>query len=156
MGILAIAYSDIDGLDGYSTDDVMIAKLVDMNGDKVPSKDDAIEMGRYPTSFSATAFGDWDIDGHTVTGIVFQDATYVVVRGASTRYYEWFANLDYGFYTEYGDTEPNSSFQDGLADGYADFITANPDSPSRPDDPTYLWDGDDPTDSGFIDVELNY
>ena len=45
-GILAVAYSDVDGLDGHSTGDVLIARLVD-NGDGQPGAGDTVEMGRY-------------------------------------------------------------------------------------------------------------
>ncbi len=62
-GILAVAYSDIDGLDGYSTGDVLIARLMDTDGNG-PDAGDTIEMGRYPTNFDASAFGDWTTTSH--------------------------------------------------------------------------------------------
>lgn len=57
--VLAIAYSDLDGTDGYdvSSADVFISRLDDTNGDGVPSAGDTITLGQNPLNFDETAFG---------------------------------------------------------------------------------------------------
>ena len=70
---LAVAYANIDGVDGYddSGTDVLISKLVDTNGDEVPSAGDTVVLGRYPIDYGATAFGTFDDPVHTVTDVIF-------------------------------------------------------------------------------------
>lgn len=51
-GVLAIAYINVDHLDGFSPDDVMIASLVDLNEDGVASAGDLFQCGAaYPLDF---------------------------------------------------------------------------------------------------------
>lgn len=66
---LAIAFSDLDGNGRYSAGDVLISRLFDTNGDGIPSAGDEILLGKYPTNFAATAFADWGVERHVVTGL---------------------------------------------------------------------------------------
>jgi hypothetical protein len=75
-GLLAIAYSNLDGIDGYDAggSDVLISRLDDTNGDGVPSIGDTVTLGRYPLNFDATAFGTFRDPVHPVTAVDLTDA----------------------------------------------------------------------------------
>ena len=69
--ILAIAYTNVDLIDGYDAaqGDVLIARLVDTD-DNGLDQGDRLEMGRYPTSFSEPyAFADWGEQSQLVTSL---------------------------------------------------------------------------------------
>ena len=69
--VLALAFTDLDGDHAFGGGDVLIAKLVDTNGDKVPSVGDTIRLGRYPTNLTPgpADFADWNVTSHVVTDI---------------------------------------------------------------------------------------
>ena len=162
-GVLAIAYCDIDGLDGYSTGDKLIAKLVDTNGDGMPSgiadvgpstPADTIVMGRYPKDFGATTFGDWTVTSHQVEEAHLpQPAGRVQVADAGTGIFMWWRTTNEAYREEGIDA---SSISDCLVSPgpCLDTIYTN-DSPSDADD--WIWESStDFADGGFIDVEVFY
>ncbi len=67
--IFAIAYSDLNGTQGYQagTTDLLISKLVDGNRNGVVDAGDRVVMGRYPTDSSATDSAAWQVTSHEVT-----------------------------------------------------------------------------------------
>jgi len=165
-GILAVAYSDVDGLDGYSTGDVLIAKLVDTHPGGVPSAGDTIEMGRYPTDLSLdpvdgyvpSAYGHWRDTSHTVTKVDTDTATGVVVDSDAGRHFwqhipstaELYEEESPGFFA------PTAAIQDGLgAVLFAEQIEVELMSPSDPDSVSVLSPASNPKDDPFIDVVLN-
>ena len=99
-GILAVAYSDVDGVVGYSTGDVLIAMLVDANGDLVPSAGDTVIMGRYPTNLDATAFGDWGVVSHAVASIDIQTATQIKMLDSGAGTFAWIRDASREAYGE--------------------------------------------------------
>ena len=158
-GLLAIAYSDIDGLDGYSSGDVLIAKLVDNDGDHVPSSDDTIEMGRYPKDYAAATFGDWAVTTHGGVAENFSD--YLSWQVTSDHgVHRWYHNTDTStghseMYYEEAPSGLSATFYDRLTSTADDRLATVPLSPSQPDSKTFRKDprpGDDP----FIDVEVFY
>jgi Ca2+-binding RTX toxin-like protein len=160
-GILAVAYSDIDDLDGYSTGDVLIAKLVDTNGDGVPSANvpaDTIVMGRYPTKLVPTAsdFSDWIVKTHTVA-TVSAHANWMYVNDTHDRGHYWY-RTNAGYEDEYWETGPDgtSDFADRSASGADDLVWAEVGSPSAPGTAIPYTETAGSGDDKFIDVELNY
>jgi hypothetical protein len=160
-GILAVAYSDIDGLDGYSTGDVMINEIVDTNGDGVPSKGDTIVMGRYPTSTNPGPgdFADWGVKSHVVDVVLTADQTEVTVMSTIGATHWWWSDSpnpsEYDEYAEWLVEE--SDFEDKVGASVADSVDVHTGSPSQPvapilDPGTLGLSGDD----RFIDVELHY
>ena len=172
--VMAIAYSDIDGLDGYSTGDVLISKLVDMDGDFKISAGDKIFMGRYPTSFApgANDFADWQVTEHTVTGVdiaatrslktSISDDKNIFVRSdhgehgwISGSYWEVYYEIDYNDSIRAA-VDPNSysSFDDfKTADGGDDLRRTDPTSPSKPANKT-RFEEKRPGDDTYVDVEI--
>ena len=148
-GILAIAYSDIDGLNGYSTGDKLIAKLVDLDGDKVG---DSVVMGRYPTDLSATAFADWLDPGHAV---VSQDKPIdqidVTSRGGAVHHWH---RSTHGEYYEEALGADNSLFLDSHSPTFHDAIGVEIGSPGVPRVAVPHKSEDRISDDAFIDVEL--
>lgn len=69
--VFAIAWSNLDGVAGYQSGgtDVLIAKLVDTNGDGVVSVGDTVVGGRYPLDHAASAFGTFGVPSDTVTAL---------------------------------------------------------------------------------------
>jgi Ca2+-binding RTX toxin-like protein len=152
---LAIAYSDIDGLDGYSSGDVMIAKLVDTNGDDVVSVGDTIRMGRYPTDFGATAFGDWGVKSHIVTSLGTVDATAVRVYSAEG-IHEWVKTPGYEYSWQLATTHA-TEFQDGFEPPcYLDQLVVDPASPSEPTTAVGGMGTNRPGDQDWVEGELHF
>jgi hypothetical protein len=152
-GILAVAYSDIDGLEGYSSGDVLIARLIDTDGNGADAGD-TIEMGRYPTDFASPAFGDWTVKSHTVASISAQIATDLVVKSTGGGTHEWRRDSTREqYYEAVGST---TYFTDGLGGAVSDSIQAVMNSPSLPTTPVApRFSGPNSTDDAFVDVELN-
>ena len=153
-GILAIAYSDIDGLDGYSTGDVMIAQLVDTDPGGIPSPGDTIEMGRYPTNFAWTTFGDWG-KSHVVASISGQDATQLVVMSTGGGIHQWIRDsMREQYYEQIG---PTTFFMDGLDGAFQDSLQVDTSSPSLPKTSVVpQFSGPNTINDAFIDVLLAY
>jgi hypothetical protein len=132
-GVLAIAYSDIDGLPGYSTGDVLIAKLVDKDGNG-PDSGDIVVMGKFPMDFAGTSFGDLRVTEHVVDHASVQDSSgytsqiltflvgggdiaWYVSKGAFT--FEWYQEQGAGSsagVSEFFDVhvDPDPTYPDGL------------------------------------------
>lgn len=152
-GILAVAYSDIDGLDGYSTGDVLIAKLVDTNDDKAVSVGDTVMMGRYPTSLTPgpSDFADWGVTSHVVQTVLVATAITVDVIAAGESH-AW-------TFTDSGEIYDESSratvFQDGFRASIDDVILASPGSSSAPSSSVPFTFITRHADNDFVDVELN-
>ena len=76
-GLFAVAYTDMVD-DGGAYDpavDVLIAKLVDGNGDGVPGAGDLVVTDRYPINLSGTQFANFGVTQTTV------DAAYAIQTG---------------------------------------------------------------------------
>jgi hypothetical protein len=156
--VLAIAYSDIDGEAGFGPNDVLIAKLVDANGDEVPSVGDVVRMGRFPLNRAATSFGDWGVRSHEVTEVLYYYADSTAVKSSDTHVHMWKhgAGADVWFEQVRVSGGQSSSCADLYPESAADEgIKTESASPSRPSIEVDDW-GDSPGDDGFCDVELYY
>ena len=155
-----MAYSDIDGLDGYSTGDVLIARLMDTSGNGIPSAGDTVEMGRYPTTLNPTSadFESWTAGPHTVVSVYDGDPNpedYIIVQtNGGTAEHGWYwrsygdehyertnATLDRSYVTEAGDVNRR--------------LLMDPGSPSKPSRAIGELTDPDTGDWFVIDVELN-
>jgi len=152
-GILAVAYSDIDGLDGYSSGDVLIAKLVDTNGDHIASIGDTVKMGRYPLNLDATAFGDWGVKSNEVTAVSEAGVTQVSVSSAEGTHHWGQYPEEMEYYAEFASPHI-SAFQDGLDPLFLEQIRADAGSPSQPRIAVPNTTPTRPGDQGYVDVEL--
>ena len=153
---LAIAYSDLDRSGAYSTGDVLIAKLVDANGDGAVGLGDTIEMGKYPTSLTPTMadFVDWGVKGHAVKSLEELTGTHVFVRTTMDELFKWHKNPGWENFGEEG-SAGFSTIQDGLNGTAQDVIFMQPTSPSAPG----AFTGPEPvntTDDRLVDVDLLY
>jgi hypothetical protein len=133
-GILAVAFSDVDGLDGYSTGDVLIARLIDTSGNGQPGPGDTVEMGRYPTNLDATSFGDWSVKSHSMASLVDKDSSQVGVEtGSGLRFYWRRAPGDREYYYEFiYPFGPLGTITDGWMAAEPDRIEVQAGSPSAP------------------------
>jgi len=151
-GILAVAYSDIDGLNGYSTGDVLISKLVDTNGDLGLSPGDTVVMSQYPRNLAATAFGTWTGTTHIVTSVDHATPTYLDINTA-TGTHQWLSTDDSEYYLEVNGS--GSLVMDLFVSDppNADMVDVNLGSPGAP---TADAHEEIPTlgDQRFIDVEI--
>jgi len=153
-GLFALAYSDVDSRPGYSSGDVLIAKLVDTNGDGTVSVGDTVVMGRYPVDYDATSFGDWTVKSHTLSGVAVVGASMIVVGSAGGSGYYWYAIP--GTYESYRESAgaASSLFQDSFSAMENDARLAEAGSPSAPQTaipPSILGRA---TDDPFIDIWL--
>jgi hypothetical protein len=155
---LVIAYSDVNNNQAYDAGDVMIAKIVDTNGDTVISPGDTIKMGQYPTSPAVVtpagvrgAFEDWKVKTHTVAVVNNLGLNDVDVDTTTLGTHVWYrhAGTTNDSYFENGVAASNLS--DDYTAGGTDFVAPDPASPSKPTSSLDLSGaglGDDP----FIDV----
>ena len=165
---LVIAYSDIDGQDGYSTGDVLISKLVDTSGDGQPGPGDTIIMGRYPLDFAASAFGDWTTTRHTVSTVMGATDTVLGVTTTTGGAHEWvrLGSAVVGTspsgaeaYFEYPNAagNPETGFQDQVWGATtAERLVTAAGSPSGPTTEVNLHSDGDFTDDPFIDVIFDF
>ena len=156
--MLAVAYSNLDGVDGFHAgQDVLIARLVDTNRDGVVSVGDTVETGRYPLDFDGTGFGVFRARTHTVA--VVQSPLGISVRDADGASFNFGSGPGAESYREYSET---GSPRVEIIDVYftldpffaTDEIRVEPGAPSDPDtavEPwiTAPWDAYD----SFIDVD---
>ncbi len=154
-GVLAIAYSDIDVLPGYSTGDVLIAKLLDAHPDGQPGTGDVIKMGRFPKDYAGTAFGDWGVHDHHVSKDALHPSGTRIEVASDHGIHAWNAPVQLEVYWEV-DTGGYTSFDDAHGFPGEDVIQTYATSPSKPPSPNLGEKeprmGDDP----FVDVEILY
>jgi hypothetical protein len=146
--ILAMAYTDVDGNHTFGDGDVLIAKLVDENGNGV-SEGDTVTTNRYPLDFAATAFGTFRVTQHTVASVISLNAASVQVRigdGAQVLF------LDDG--TEvYQESNPTILLT--ILDAVdVDFLAVNTEALSRPDTEVLPTVRDSTGDDAFLEVDI--
>jgi hypothetical protein len=152
--LLAIAYSDLNGNHIYDAGDVMISQLLDTNGDGIPSAGDTVEMGRYPTSFEASAFADWGIRSHLVASVDVSEPDRIYTRD-STFGAHWWTRRSAGYYDQYVEHYDSLGTVSTFVDReVGDDLSTWASSPSRAAgrlEIATVGTGDD----RFIDVEIN-
>jgi hypothetical protein len=139
--VLAIAYTEVDGVPGYGAGDVMISRLLDTSRDGAPGAGDTVEMGGYPLDWDADGFGDWKVDRHDVTSLRWIFGTEQIRVNTPAGIVSW-ANLpgEAEWYCETrGEMSSQSCIQDGWSAGpplaYGDSLHLRSDSPSQPATP---------------------
>lgn len=167
--IFAVAYMDVndDGTGYNATQDLLIAKLVDANGDGVPGAGDKVVTAHYPLGFGSplAGHGDFATTDFVITRFASFDGTCLAGQGvpdeAGSPTFLWQVKAimgggSYEGYSEYHATSSDlTSFEDRIGAAFDDQMTINVDSPSKPAT-DLIWqaqfsDSDDP----FVDVELN-
>ncbi len=160
--IFAIAYTDVDPNDGdgfKEGTDVLIAKLVDENGDGQPGASDMIKMGQFPTSIASGDFVDVNVKEHNIDRCLILSAGHVacLLVGGSAE----FVFFDRGggpvqeYYQEFSRVTLRTSIMiDRLGGLSSDLITIDQRSPSEPTGAAFSREFD-PNDGPFIDVDLN-
>ena len=125
-GFLVIAWTNLDGVDGYDPDngDVFIAGVYDVNDDACVSAGDEVRTGRYPKNPAGTEFGDFGVTSHAITssfnpsGGIFQidgDGTYFqfadnALESEAPEYFEERASAE-AFSTISGSSSGNHAYQ---------------------------------------------
>ena len=166
--MLAVVYTDIDGVDGYDESvDVLISKLLDTNDDGVPSVGDTVVNNQYPLDFGPTQYGNLQVATQNVTAIVFTDPGAVIVAvdwdgTGLAKVAIWDARPEFS-YEAYGQIDYDLSGEpqmlvhdDHGGSSYADVdgIEVGLDAPNAPDTAVNMSQ-DDPADRSFLDVRIN-
>lgn len=155
--VFAIAYTDVDPDDGpgfKDHTDVLIAELVDLDGDGFLSAGDEVAADSYPLDFTASSFGSFGVKSHIVTAVVPGAYGEVLVETGAGRI-SFFGDAGLDAYSEHVSTGNTTLVQDSHGDGIPDqLVLQSGQGPSQPEDDLSLGNFDD-TDGGFIDVELN-
>ncbi len=157
LKVLALAFTDLDGDHAFGVNDVLIAKLVDTNDDKVPSVGDTITMGRYPTTLTPgpADFADWNVTSHVVTDLSLATAKRVTVWSAGG-WHAWVAKATAEWFEESDSSRAtDTDFQDGLVSTSGDVLYVELGSPSQPATPVRPADLNRPSDDAFIEVVID-
>lgn len=157
--VLVIAYTEVDGVPGYTTGDVMISRLLDTSRDGYAGPGDTVEMGRYPLDRTASGFGDWGVKSHVVDGSSMSGPGRVWLWSGRTEFY-WDSYTDgrgEGYFERSGDNSTQSIFKDGFGvyEGltHLDAVAASLTSVSQPVTPVNdraVNFGDQP----FVEVDI--
>lgn len=114
--LLAVAYINDDGIDGYSgTADTLIAGLFDANNDSVVSVGDQIRYGSYPMDFEAAQRGIYLESVITVAEVFDQFSTVIRLRDTTGGDHEWETDADKDSYVcEAGSSDMFVRWIDGI------------------------------------------
>jgi len=156
---LAIAYSDLVRDYQFGSGDVLIAKLVDANFDGVPSTDDTILMGMYPTTANPTSpaqYLPWGVTHHVVETVDNKAPEFIVVTSTTGGTHTWTKTL--GSYRDQYDEESAigasevDDWPDDLGDDSVLLDQSSPSEPTTNDFLTHPSSGDDK----LVDVDLYF
>lgn len=158
--VVAIAYSNVDGIDGFSPSaDVLIAKLVDTSGDSVPSAGDTVITFKYPLAFGVAEFGSFRTTQHAVASVDFSSYRQIVVRDDESNQY-YFNSGAFGPTTEETYREQLWSGMGVLIADYVvgptpESLIVNSIAPSAPESSVDLSRSPGAGDDSFIDVDIH-
>lgn len=158
--VLAVAYSNLDGVDGFHAgQDMLIARLVDTNRDGAASAGDTVELGRYPTDLAASGFGNFANTKFVATSVTFLDPNQVVVNIGADHAFIW-ASFSPGL-DAFGEGWNQTTVpEDHLVEDWhfpstnLDNIEVFSSSPSGPDTAVPYTALSSATDDPFIDVDI--
>ena len=155
--VLAIAYSNLDGVDGYQDggSDVWIARVVDTNTDGQVSIGDTIETNKYPQDYAASSFGDFQVTSHTVTWVVNATSERLNLRTNNSDFWKFWFVHDQVEELYYERVEPQSPTQ--LKDRFDSAFESRQvvtSSPSQPSSGEGASPRSSPGDDLFIDVDI--
>jgi len=159
--VLIVAYTEVDGVPGYTTGDVMISRLLDTSRDGYAGPGDTVEMGRYPLDRTASGFGDWRVKSHVVDGSSMSGPERVELWSSASRTQFYWDNYTDGrgeaYFERSGDNSTQSIFMDGFGEygglTYGDAVAASLTSVSQPITPVNdraVNFGDQP----FVEVDI--
>jgi hypothetical protein len=154
---LAVAYTNLDGVSGFDPAvDLLIAKVVDDNGDGIPSVGDSIITAQYPLDLDAASFGTFAVTSHPVVAVnSWTSGLLFVLSDKFPPAHRFISSSTSEVYSE-GSSGAFASFFDYIDSGSEDFIGVVGISPSQPDTPVGLSDQRvvRPEDNAFIDVDI--
>ena len=152
--VLAVAYINVDGIDGYDPEaDVLIAKLVDTNDDSAVSVGDTVVTNEYPLDYAASDVGAFQTTSHTVAVVNLDTAQYANVDDASSQRFGFSAPDSLEQYIEYAGGVTKAVFTD-VTNTATERVRADADAPSAPDTPVSMSRSGNPADESFIDVDI--
>ena len=156
--IFAVAYTDVDGVDGFDpvAGDVLIAMVMDRNGNDVVDPGDQVVMGRYPKDLAATDFGEFTTMSHEVSTHSWGGELLRVRSGKHLEFtFVSSARTGDDWYSETDLATPGSQSRwlDYPSAGYDSIITSEL-SPSMPADLINEVDKDNTVDDPFIEVRF--
>ena len=163
-GLLAVAFTDVNGNHTFDAGDVLIVALLDVSRDGVPSAGDTVIADRYPLDCAASTFGNFGVTSLDVTSAQATGGTVVALAGGTT--FTWspvgtepqsgpgvenivwnIGGLGFNHFLQDDTTSQNPS--DGLYVPAGDNVLA-PDAPIEP-----ILDCFDGADDSFLDIQLN-
>ena len=164
VALLAVAYTNVDGEDGYNPDvDVLIARFEDIDDDGVPSVGDIIRTNRYPIDFNdLTGAGTFGVTQHTITddfhviySTVSLDLILTETDTGTDQVFRWTTNTEgtTELYQEVSYGAEFTLFRDAI-NVSVDLRRVNPVSPSQPDAAAGMENLLRPSDDPFIDVDI--
>ena len=152
-GPLAVAWTDLNGDHVYeASTDSLIARLVDTNGDGVPSVGDTITTNQFPRDHGATDFEPATVTTFAVTSVLIVESGRIVV-GTAAGLFDWESLDGIEQYQEAVLTVGAIVLIDNPV-GECDKIDLQEDSPSEIASPS----GDrncDPSNNLFLDVAID-
>lgn len=176
--ILAVAYINLNGIDGYQPDggDVMITQFEDVDNSETPTAGDIIRTNRYPVDIDGTSIDPFPIQEHIITEVVefpgtqlggfapadllsFEVITTTSEVSFSEQFFAWAATPTTELYLEsrqFGPGAFGSSFRDSIDGSQPDVASFQILSPSfgldavNQSDSFAVRTGDDP----FVDVDV--
>lgn len=162
-GLLAVAFTDVNGNHTFDAGDVLIVALLDTSRDSVPSAGDTVIADRYPLDCTASSLGNFAVPSLDVTSAQATGGTVVALAGGTT--FTWSPigtqpqdgpgvenvvwNMGLGFNHFLQDDTTSDDPSDGLYVPAGDNVLA----PDVPIDP--IVDCFDGTNNSFLDIQLN-
>jgi hypothetical protein len=87
--VFARAFSNVDGIPGFNpATDVLVAELIDWNGNEALDAGDIVRTDRYPTNLAMTTFGSFGVTSHAVVSVGTATPSRIVVT-STTGGFEW-------------------------------------------------------------------
>jgi len=83
-GLLAVAFTDMNGDHLYDAGDILIIALLDSSEDGVPGAGDTVVADQYPLDCSGSSFGNFGVTSLAVTSAQATNGTVVAVAGGTT------------------------------------------------------------------------
>lgn len=163
--VFARAFSNVDGIAGFnSIGDVLIAELVDGNGNDLLDGGDLVRTYTYPTNLAMTTFASFGVTSHVVVSVTTATSTSVQVMSATGTFVWRIAVSGTGLPEVFGevvtaDDSLHAAFVDGRGGGslpeFCNILDVTTGSPSQPQTSAAETACGDTTDQPFLDVGID-
>ncbi len=160
--ILAVAYSEVDQVAGFTAGDTLISAFEDVDGDGLPSIGDTIRTNRFPLNPAASEFGMFEKTVHRITAIIWYTyqpsllAIQVDTASGLNQSFSWHNTISIEGYSEQylSHLSDAAAFRDQLTQSGSDQVLTNGISPSVPSVSPLNVRAHAPGDQDFLNVEI--